>query len=82
MKPLPAKGKYFLAGSSQITLCFRLNVELQLNQKTVMMNGKSRGRVYSLKADLSHIPETFRYLLVNRIRRVPSAGTTADKRAT
>jgi hypothetical protein len=55
----------------------QLRDELQLNQKTVMMNGKSRGRVYSLGTDLRHVPDAFRYRLASRIRRVQAGGVTA-----
>ncbi|WET15130.1 DNA-binding protein [Yersinia intermedia] len=55
----------------------RLRDELQLSQQTVSINGKKRGRVYSLGTDFSHVPEAFRYRLANRIRRVQVAGATA-----
>lgn len=55
----------------------RLRDELQLNQQAVTINGKKRGRVYSLGADLSHVPDAFRYRLSSRIRRVQVAGATA-----
>ncbi|HCR0417997.1 TPA: DNA-binding protein, partial [Klebsiella aerogenes] len=35
----------------------RLRHALALNQKNVVINGKKRGCVYSLKADLSAVPE-------------------------
>lgn len=47
----------------------RLRSELQLNQKTVLVNGKKRCQVYSVKADLSQVPEELRYRFSNRIRR-------------
>lgn len=55
----------------------KLRRELQLSQKTVTINGKKRGRVYSISADLSHVPDTFRYRLSARIRRVDDSGITA-----
>lgn len=50
---------------------------LQLSQKNVLFNGKRFGCVYSLKSDVSTIPDTFQYRLATRIRRVDSAGITA-----
>lgn len=55
----------------------KLRNELQLSQKTVTINGKKRGQVYSISADLSPVPDTFRYRLSARIRRVDDAGITA-----
>ncbi|MGQ6547523.1 DNA-binding protein [Serratia sp. JSRIV001] len=55
----------------------RLRDDLQLGQKTAVMNGKSRGQVYSLGADLSDVPDAFRYRLSSRIRRVQVKGATA-----
>lgn len=54
-----------------------LRDELQISQKNVIFNGKRFGCVYSLKTDLSEIPDEFQYRLSNRIRRVDSTGTTA-----
>lgn len=54
-----------------------LRDEMQLNQKDAMFNGKRFGCVWSLKADLSDVPDAFQYRLATRIRRVDSAGTTA-----
>ena len=51
--------------------------EWQLNQKNVVFNGKRFGCVWSLKADLSGIPDEFNYHLSNRIRRVDVSGITA-----
>ncbi|UXY10592.1 DNA-binding protein [Kosakonia sp. ML.JS2a] len=51
--------------------------ELQLNQKNVIFNGKRFGCVYSLKNDLSDIPDAFQYRLSTRIRRVDPTGTSA-----
>ncbi|SCB85580.1 Helix-turn-helix domain-containing protein [Kosakonia oryzendophytica] len=51
--------------------------ELQLNQKNVIFNGKRFGCVYSLKNDLSDIPDAFQYRLSTRIRRVDPTGTAA-----
>ncbi|EEF6877341.1 DNA-binding protein [Salmonella enterica] len=47
-----------------------LRDELQISQKNVIFNGKRYGCVWSLKADLSTVPDAFHYHLVNRIRRV------------
>ena len=51
--------------------------ELRLNQKNVIFNGKRFGCVYSLKADLSAVPDAFQYSLATRIQRVDPTGTTA-----
>ncbi len=51
--------------------------ELPLSQKNVIFNGKRFGCVYSLKADLSTIPDEFQYRLATRIRRVDATGTSA-----
>lgn len=54
-----------------------LRDELQLNQKEAIFNGKRFGCVWSLKADLSAIPDEFHYNLVTRIRRVSPDGVSA-----
>ena len=54
-----------------------LREEFQLGQKNVLFNGKRFGCVYSLKTDMSQIPDEFQYRLATRIRREDSAGTTA-----
>ena len=54
-----------------------LRSELQINQKAVTANENKFGCVYSLKTDLSPVPETFRYRFSNRIRRVESGGFAA-----
>lgn len=54
-----------------------LREEFQLGQKNVLFNGKRFGCVYSLKTDMSQIPDEFQYSLATRIRREDSAGTTA-----
>ncbi|WP_342324197.1 DNA-binding protein [Kosakonia sp. BYX6] len=51
--------------------------EFQLGQKNVLFNGKRFGCVYSVKTDLSEIPDEFQYRLATRIRRADSTGTTA-----
>lgn len=48
----------------------KLRGELSLSQKSVLINEKRRGQVYSISADLSHVPTTFRYRLSSRIRRM------------
>lgn len=54
-----------------------LREEFQLGQKNVLFNGKRFGCVYSLKTDMSEIPDEFQYRLVTRIRREDPAGTAA-----
>lgn len=54
-----------------------LREEMQLNQKDAIFNGKRFGCVWSLKADLGDVPDTFQYRLATRIRRVDSAGAAA-----
>ncbi|MFZ4171698.1 DNA-binding protein [Enterobacter ludwigii] len=54
-----------------------LRDELQLSQKNVIFNGKRFGCVWSLKSDLSAIPDEFQYRMITRIRRVDPAGVTA-----
>ena len=54
-----------------------LRDELQLNQKDAIFNGKRFGCVWSLKTDLSAIPDAFHYHLVTRIRRVSPDGVSA-----
>lgn len=51
---------------------------LQIGQKNVIFNGKRFGCVYSLKADLSEVPDAFQYSLSNRIRRIDATGATAE----
>lgn len=51
--------------------------ELRLNQKNVIFNGKRFGCVYSLKSDLSAIPDAFQYSLATRIQRVDPLGGSA-----
>ncbi|ULH11513.1 DNA-binding protein [Serratia marcescens] len=54
-----------------------LRDELQLSQKNVLFNGKRFGCVWSLKADISAIPDEFQYRMVTRIRREDPTGVTA-----
>lgn len=54
-----------------------LRDELQLSQKNAIFNGKRFGCVWSLKADLSAVPDEFQYRLVTRIRREVPTGVTA-----
>ncbi|EPI9088460.1 helix-turn-helix domain-containing protein [Yersinia enterocolitica] len=54
-----------------------LRDELQLNQKDAIFNGKRFGCVWSLKTDLSAIPDEFHYHLMTRIRRVSPDGVSA-----
>jgi hypothetical protein len=58
-------------------LIAQLRSEFQLNQKAVTSNETKFGCVYSLKADLSTVPDTFRYRFSNRIRRVEAEGSAA-----
>ncbi|HEY2451737.1 MAG TPA: DNA-binding protein [Scandinavium sp.] len=53
-----------------------LRNELQLNRKAVTISDNRYGCVYSLKTDLSAIPDAFRYRFSNRIRRVESGEVT------
>lgn len=53
-----------------------LRRELALNRKPVTISDSRYGCVYSLKSDLSAIPDEFRYRFSNRIRRVTSEGIT------
>ncbi|WP_336707074.1 MULTISPECIES: DNA-binding protein [unclassified Cedecea] len=55
----------------------KLRAELQLNQKSVTINDNKRGEVYSIKDDLSAVPDAFRYRFSNRIRRIEPGGTPA-----
>ncbi|ENU2134252.1 DNA-binding protein [Salmonella enterica] len=48
----------------------------QLSQKNVLFNGKRFGCVYSLKTDISTVPDEYQYHLSHRICRIASAGTT------
>lgn len=48
----------------------KLRKEFSLTQKNVLINEKRRGQVYSISADLSHVPDAFRYRLSSRIRRM------------
>lgn len=54
----------------------RLRKELSLSRKPVTIGDNRYGCVYSLKTDLSAIPDEFRYRFSNRIRRITSAGVT------
>jgi len=54
-----------------------LRDELPLSQKNVVFNGKRFGCVYSVKSDLSQVPEEFHYRLSTRIRREGASGETA-----
>lgn len=53
-----------------------LRSELQLSRKAVTISDNRYGCVYSLKTDLSQIPDAFRYRFSNRIRRVTSGDVT------
>ncbi|WP_417448734.1 DNA-binding protein [Klebsiella aerogenes] len=55
-----------------------LRDELQLNQKDAIFNGKRFGCVWSLRSDLSAIPDEFQYRMVTRIRRLDPTGVTAS----
>ncbi|MDU4355713.1 DNA-binding protein [Phytobacter diazotrophicus] len=54
-----------------------LRDELQIGQKNVIFNGKRFGCIYTLKTDLSDIPDAFQYRLSTRIRRVDASGSVA-----
>ncbi|ASV56520.1 MULTISPECIES: DNA-binding protein [Lelliottia] len=53
-----------------------LRSELTLNRKPVTISDNRYGCVYTLKSDLSSIPDAFRYQFSNRIRRIASEGLT------
>ncbi|MGJ3448493.1 helix-turn-helix domain-containing protein [Enterobacter sp. PTB] len=55
-----------------------LRDELQLSQKEALFNGKRFGCVWSLRSDLSAIPDEFQYRMVTRIRRLDPTGVTAS----
>lgn len=50
--------------------------DLPLSRKPVTIGDSRYSCVYSLKTDLSHIPDEFRYRFSNRIRRVAVDGIT------
>ena len=54
----------------------RFRSELALNRKAVTIGDNRYGCVYTLKNDLSNIPDAFRYQFSNRIRRIASGGLT------
>lgn len=54
-----------------------LRDELSISQKNVVFNGKRFGCVYSLKSDLSDVPEAFQYGLSTRIHRASASGVDA-----
>lgn len=54
-----------------------LRNELQLSQKSAVFNGRRFGCVYSVKSDLTKVPDEFQYRLSTRIRREGSSGETA-----
>ncbi|HEB6949666.1 TPA: DNA-binding protein [Salmonella enterica subsp. enterica serovar Hvittingfoss] len=56
----------------------QLRKELHLSQKSVTFNGKCRGTLYSIQADINGTPDSFRYRFSNRIRRVTHSGITAE----
>lgn len=55
-----------------------LREEWDISQKNVVFNDKRFGCVYSLKASLSGVPDTFRYHLSHRIRRVVANENTSS----
>ncbi|MFV9066121.1 DNA-binding protein [Serratia fonticola] len=59
-------------------LIAELRDELQLSQKSAVFNGKRFGCVYSVKSDLSKVPDEFQYRLSTRIRREVSSDETAE----
>ncbi|MGJ3448980.1 helix-turn-helix domain-containing protein, partial [Enterobacter sp. PTB] len=59
-------------------LIANLRNELQLNQKEALFNGKRFVCVWSLRSDLSAIPDEFQYRMVTRIRRLDPTGVTAS----
>jgi len=55
-----------------------LRDELQLSQKNAIFNGKRFGCVWSVKSDLSDVPDVFQYHLSTRIRRMEATQLTAE----
>ena len=55
-----------------------LREEWDISQKNVVFNDKRFGCVYSLKASLSGVPDTFRYHLSHRIRRMVGNENTSS----
>ena len=55
-----------------------LRDERQLSKKNVVFNGKRFGCVYSVKSDLSKVPDEFQYRLSTRIRREVSSDETTE----
>ena len=54
-----------------------LRDELQLSQKNVIFNGKRFGCVWSLRSDISAVPDEFQYRMATRIRREDQTEVTA-----
>ena len=54
-----------------------LREEWDISQKNVLFNDKRFGCVYSLKSSLSGVPDTYRYHLSHRIRRVVANENTS-----
>lgn len=50
--------------------------DLPLSRKPVTIGDNRYGCVYSLKSDLSNVPDEFRYRFSNRIRRITANGIT------
>lgn len=55
-----------------------LRESLAISQKSAVFNDKRFGCVYSLKAELSAVPDHFHYRLSTRIRRVAPGGSDAS----
>lgn len=55
----------------------KLRNELRIFQKPVSINGKKRGTVYSLNADLTAVPDAFHYQLSAKIHRAEAGAETA-----
>ncbi|MCW1828083.1 helix-turn-helix domain-containing protein [Enterobacter asburiae] len=55
-----------------------LRDDFQLSQKSATFNGKRFGCVYSLKEDMSSIPDTFSYRMTTRINRIDKQGISAE----
>ena len=51
---------------------------LAISQKSALFNDKRFGCVYSLRRELETVPDTFRYRLSTRIRRVSADGVDAS----
>jgi hypothetical protein len=56
----------------------KLGDEFKIHSKTVAINGSKRGKVYSLNADLSGVPEDFQYKRSGKVRRLADDAITTS----